>query len=258
MIQIPDPHIPVYMRNLPLDRKGRPVPWFAAWIGGEPDFRLVAPGKMQQALRGNGRCWVCGNEFGRWDERAFVIGPMCAVNRISAEPPSHRDCAEWAVRACPFLTRPHMRRREAGLPAELGEPAGIMIDRNPGIAVTWTTRLPRTFRDPAGGTLFNIGEPESSIGTSVGWWCEGRAATRAEVLDAIDAGLPALIDADDLDLPDRNVCPDHRIGALFASVRGTTISGELATCVASALPFVPSDTVSPGEGTNLTRVGLPG
>jgi hypothetical protein len=47
---------------------------------------------------------------------------------MSAEPPSHRECAEYAVRACPFLTRPLAVRNERGLDGF--EPAGVMIKRN--------------------------------------------------------------------------------------------------------------------------------
>ena len=34
------------------------------------------------------------------------------MNRTSAEPPSHRDCAEFAVKACPFLTQRELTRRK--------------------------------------------------------------------------------------------------------------------------------------------------
>jgi hypothetical protein len=112
---------------------------------------------------------------------------MCAVNRVSAEPPSHLDCAIYAAQACPFLANPNMVRRERGL-VEMGrvEPAGVMITRNPGVALVWSTRTWAPFKAP-GGALFNIGDP-----TAVRWYAHGRVATRDEVLAAIDAGLPAL------------------------------------------------------------------
>jgi hypothetical protein len=39
--------------------------------------------------------------FWRW---SFVVGPMCGINRNSAEPPSHKECAQWSARNCPFLS----------------------------------------------------------------------------------------------------------------------------------------------------------
>ena len=188
--------------KLPVYR-GYPVPWFVEWIvtvdgepqevpigQGEPDFRIMSGERFYQALRSS-LCWVCGERLGA--HKAFTIGPMCAVNRTSAEPPSHRDCAEWSARNCPFLTRPHMRRREAGLPAgidpENPNTAGIMLKRNPGVTLVWVTRKPKMRRDPSGGILFDIGEPYD-----VSWWREGRPATREEVQASIDSGLPSLRD----------------------------------------------------------------
>lgn len=48
------PTVPARMRHLPLDKHDRPVPWFAAWIDGQPDFRVVAPGRTRDALRACG------------------------------------------------------------------------------------------------------------------------------------------------------------------------------------------------------------
>lgn len=175
--------MPARVAALPRDAKGRPVPWFVAWIDGQPDFRIIGDGKIQQALE-SGRCWICGGTLGSY--KAFVIGPMCAVNRVSAEPPSHRDCAVYAAQACPFLTTPQMRRREGGKP-ETVEPAGTMIRRNPGVALVWVTRTLRLIFDPQGGMLIRVGDP-----TETRWFAHGRPASRAEVTASIDSGLPLL------------------------------------------------------------------
>jgi hypothetical protein len=110
---------------------------------------------------------------------------MCAVNRISSEPPSHHGCAEFAAIACPFLARPKAQRRDVSdLPHKPA--AGIMIERNPGVTLLWTTKSYQLMRAP-GGVLFELGDP-----TGVAWYREGRAATREEVLESIDSGLPTL------------------------------------------------------------------
>ncbi len=171
------------MAHLPRDKHGRPVPWFVAWIDGQPDFRVIGPGKIADAVR-CGLCWLCGGTLGSW--KAFVIGPMCAINRVSAEPPSHRDCAVYAAQACPFLTTPAMTRRDRHLPAETGDPAGTMIRRNPGVTLIWITRSYKPFR-AQGGILFQVGQPVETL-----WYAEGRPATRAEVLASIESGLPIL------------------------------------------------------------------
>jgi hypothetical protein len=167
-----------------LDPRGFPVPWIVAWIDGVPDFRIIEPEKMQRACDEH-RCWICGEVLGRY--LTSVIGPMCAINRTIAEPPSHLDCAQYAAQACPFLARPHMVRRDGHLPDTVVEAAGVGLKRNPGVCCLWTSRRVRPFAVPGGGVLFALGEP-----TSIAWYCEGRDAIRAEVLAAIESGLPIL------------------------------------------------------------------
>ncbi|VTT96530.1 Uncharacterized protein OS=Burkholderia pseudomallei BPC006 GN=BPC006_II0514 PE=4 SV=1 [Gemmataceae bacterium] len=177
--------IPPMVAELPVDDRGYPVPWFVAWVDGRPEFRLSASSKIRAAMT-EGRCWVCGQKRGL--DMAFVIGPMCSVNRISAEPPSHLECALFAVRACPFLSKPHMRRRTEGMPEKSpNAPApGVMIERNPGVAAVWETLTYSAYPDN-GGWLFKVGTPRRVL-----WFAEGRPATRAEVLASIESGLPAL------------------------------------------------------------------
>jgi hypothetical protein len=91
--------MPPRIAALPVDAIGRPAPWFVAWIDGKPEFRVVGPGKLQQALRGS-LCWVCGRGFAGGEDRAWLIGPMCIVNLVSSEPPSHLDCATRSGRNC--------------------------------------------------------------------------------------------------------------------------------------------------------------
>ena len=175
-----DVEMPQRVARLPRDHRGYPVPWFVAFIDGKPDFRVIRSGGVEEAARADA-CWICGQRLGR--HRAYVAGPMCAVNRTSAEPPMHRDCAVYAARACPFLTKPHMRRREHNLPEEANEPDGIMLRRNPGVALVWVTVGTKRKH----GSLFDLGEPTETL-----WFCEGREATRAEVEESIDSGLPSL------------------------------------------------------------------
>lgn len=175
--------MPGRIRGLPLDHRGYPVPRFVEWIDGVPDFRIIDSHHLAECVRRN-RCWICGEKLGNF--KAFVIGPMCAVNRISAEPPSHLDCATFAACACPFLTRPKAERREAGMPEETKPLPGLAIRRNPGVALVWVCLAYRIRRE-GDGVLFKVGEPTRTL-----WYCQGRIATRAEVLESIDSGLPIL------------------------------------------------------------------
>jgi hypothetical protein len=185
------PERPPRIAKLPLDARGFPIPWFVARVPGDgdtPDFRVADPEKQLRALTQR-RCWVCGDVLGRY--LAFVIGPMCAINRLSAEPPEHSACALYCVLACPFLSNPAMLRRENDLPADASSPGGEMICRNPGVSLIWVTREVRPFSvtRPGGGrsVMFRLGDPAETY-----WFREGRRATRAEVLESIETGLPAL------------------------------------------------------------------
>src|ERR1700722_16695285 len=171
------PPMPDRMKILKRDERGFPVPWFVHWENDKPDFRVIAPGKLGMAYR-NARCWICGGQMST--HRVCVIGPMCVVNRVTSEPPSHRDCAEFAAKACPFLTRPRMRRNEKDLPAGRTM-AGLHIDRTPGCVCLYETLRVKPFRAGA-GTLFRLGEP-----LRIDWWAEGGRATRAEDLASIDS-----------------------------------------------------------------------
>ena len=150
MTSIPVP--PPRIARLPRNHAGYPVPWFVATVDGTPDFRIVRPGGIKDAVRFE-LCWLCGQRLGA--NAAFVLGPMCTINRVSPEPPSHRDCALYAARACPFLTTPHMRRRTTGLPGDIVDPDGEMIARNPGVVAVWVSR---NWSPIPGHRLFDVGE----------------------------------------------------------------------------------------------------
>lgn len=180
--------LPSRMKDLPLDRRGYVVPWFVDWIDGEPEFRAMDREKFVMAIR-HKLCWVCGGKLGV--HFSFVAGPMCGINRTSSEPPSHHECAAWSVRNCPFLANPRAVRREGNLPDNVDvNQAGLPLSRNPGVTMLWNTRVYDVFKPEqtkGSGYLIHMGEPES-----VEWWREGRPAARAEVLDSIETGLPAL------------------------------------------------------------------
>lgn len=168
---------------LPISEGGYPVPWFVDWIDGKPEFRAMDPKKWILAVVGK-LCWVCGQQLG--SHKTFVAGPMCGINRTSAEPPSHHDCAVWSVRNCPFLSNPKMVRNEKGMEDGVN-PAGIMIKRNPGVSMLWTTKKYKVYGDGSGGKLIRLGPPER-----VEWFARKEPATWVEVMDSIESGIPQL------------------------------------------------------------------
>ena len=200
-MKLPSP--PIRIARLPKDERGYPIPWFVAWFkeggecdrhvaGAKADFRVLASGKRELAVKKR-LCWVCGEPLGV--HQVFAIGPMCAVNRVTMEPPSHRACVEYSAQACPFLTVPARRRNEAGLDEIEHKVAGLMIARNPGAIALWESAY-RPFK-VANGWLIRIGEPHR-----VDWWAKGRHATREEIEEAIATGYPELMKMAELEGPE--------------------------------------------------------
>lgn len=186
----PTEDMPSRIRKLRRDPVGRPIPWF---VFGD-DFRIADVTKMARAHKLK-LCWVCGTPLGA--NLSFVLGPMCAVNRVSSEPPSHHDCAAYSATHCPFLINPQKGRRDGNLPEGHEVPGGIMITRNPGVTLVWNCRGYNLERVD-NGVLFRVGEPSQPLE----WYAEGRTATYAEIMHAIETGLPALMGAAAEDGPD--------------------------------------------------------
>lgn len=185
MKQVP---VPDRLKHLPTDSKwGLPVPFFVQWLDGNPEFRIADTDAWIKCVQSE-VCWICGQPLGVY--RAFVIGPMCSINRISADPPGHKECMEYALQVCPFMLNPRFERREKDRPPEYGkEMAGHGIMRNPGVMLLWVTKRGEYHMIDAGnGYLFKLRfEP-----VSIAWYREGRKATRPEIEESIRTGFPIL------------------------------------------------------------------
>lgn len=177
------PLLPQRMTHLSLDHRGYPVPWFVKWFHGKPDFRVADAAKWRLAVR-FGYCWLCGDRLGV--HKTFVIGPMCAVNRITSEPPCHTECAHFAVEACPFLLLPRAGRRENNLP-EGGYVPGNGLKRNPGVVCLWQSKKFKLVKLTDGKQLIGVGDP-----VQIDWFAEGLRATRMQVEESLESGLPEL------------------------------------------------------------------
>jgi hypothetical protein len=203
MIQLTE--MPPSIAALPRDDRGYPVPWFVAWIDGKPEFRCMDPKKFKAAIETD-LCWVCGQPLDPKGFKVFVIGPMCVVNRVTSEPPSHEDCAVFSVRNCPFLSKPAAQYRNANLPEAAEAPAGLFIKRNPGVSCLWYVRARYSLMRLSDGYLIRL--PGAA---QVRFWREGRKATRAEILESIETGLPNLQREADAEGPAAQLALRHAI-----------------------------------------------
>lgn len=198
------PDMPSRMRQLRRDKVGRPVPWFVGDVDGQPDFRFMDSKKLVQAVQEQ-LCFICGqrlNRVHRGDpapKGTFVAGPMCLINRTSAEPPNHGDCAEWSAKACPFLTKPAKDRRTTNMPENIVDPAGFSIERNPGVTALIESEKWNYYPVPDGmgghGILFDFQRIKN-----VRWMAEGKNADPEQVFESIETGLPQLVAMAEMEL----------------------------------------------------------
>jgi hypothetical protein len=80
------------------------------------------------------------------------------------------------------MSRPRARRSHHN-ETEISDRAGIdgvAILRNPGVTAVWVTRN----SEYQLGRGFYLGDP-----FEITWWCEGRPATRAEVMASVESGI---------------------------------------------------------------------
>jgi len=172
------PPLPARMLYLPVDDRGYPIPEFVSNLDGKRDFRAVSLEHMANCISDD-VCWICGQRLEAL--KAFVIGPLPAIRGFSNEPPSHIECAEFAVRACPFLLLPKAKHRTMDNPKVEKLPrAG---KGNPGVSCVYTVRG-YAHQERRKGIIFLTGE---AVRTE--WYTQGRRATRSEVLAAIEASI---------------------------------------------------------------------
>src|SRR4029434_290440 len=105
------------------------------------------------------RCVVCGDALGKW--MTFIVGAASGLSATTGSPPAHASCAEWLS-------------------------TNLMLS---GVTLLWTASSYHVFRDH-GRFLIQMG-PASRVA----WVCDGRDATREEVTDAVESGLPLLQEA---------------------------------------------------------------
>lgn len=102
--------VPKRMRSLRKDARGYPIPWIVMIDKtGTPQFTINDQQRLHACVTKH-LCAICGKRFDRHPitarhEMWFVGGARCFLNQRGGfiDPPSHLECAEYALRVCPFL-----------------------------------------------------------------------------------------------------------------------------------------------------------
>lgn len=109
------PPMPPRIAQLPRDSRGYPIPWnvlrrASGERAGEPIFTVNDDRRAFRALRER-LCPICGGPLGRW--QWFTGGPRSAFDEHGwyLDLPGHRECAEYALAVCPYLSATKYLRR---------------------------------------------------------------------------------------------------------------------------------------------------
>lgn len=154
---------PPNIAALPVDARGYPVPFFAMWIDGKPDFRVVNPQAVFECATAH-KCFVCGQKMkGMF---TFVGGPKSMEHHHFTDGPTHKDCAEYALQTCPFLAIPTFAYNRAPiLNAVVNEI--VTTERQEKIGQGLTAEF--TMVSQRGHVLFQAGR-----WLQLKWWQEGK------------------------------------------------------------------------------------
>ena len=103
--------VPMRMRTLARDPRGYPIPFIVMLDkAGVAQFTINDQRRLEK-VRGRKLCAICGKRLddGAW----FVGGSRCFLHERGAflDPPAHIECAEYALRVCPFLAAPRYAGR---------------------------------------------------------------------------------------------------------------------------------------------------
>lgn len=115
--------LPKRMRTLERDARGYPIPFIVLRDrSGTPQFTINDDRRTSQCISQK-LCAICGKRFDMHRDPKvpgavflqmwFVGGSRCFLHRHGAfvDPPLHLDCAEYALRVCPFLAAPSYAKR---------------------------------------------------------------------------------------------------------------------------------------------------
>lgn len=171
--------VPPRMASLAVDHRGYPVPYFVKIINGEPDFRVLDLDRLYRCANLD-LCQICGTKHDKivW----FVAGPTFVMNQSSAEPPMHRECAEYALKTCPFMLYPKAERAKKALPEDAGfnYSLGNVVLKKPPVFAMCGTEHYSTSCNEERGLYFQAGDF-----VEVDWWAAGLKVGRGQALEGL-------------------------------------------------------------------------
>ncbi len=149
---------PPQIAALPTDPRGYPV-FFTIQppAGAALDFRVLNLTNHRRCAKER-LCGICGQRLGYW--LWFIGGPMCLQNRVFGDAPMHRECAEYALDVCPFLSHSTMQYKlESSDKVADTETDQNVITARPDRILLYQTRQYTLTPAPGGKPVFRVAPP---------------------------------------------------------------------------------------------------
>lgn len=120
----------------PRDERGYPILFTTPVIDGKPDFFTIGTAMVAQC-HAEGLCGICGQVIshhgdGETDCKPyyFIGGPYSTeVSGVFNDPPMHKDCAEFAMRVCPWMIMHNYKRPKEYVQTPIQVEGTILEDR---------------------------------------------------------------------------------------------------------------------------------
>jgi hypothetical protein len=120
---------PPRIARLDHDKRGYPIPYNVLRAGdGTPFYTVNDDRKAWRCIR-EGLCPICGERLGQW--KWIAGGPRSAFDPGGCylDLPMHKDCIEFALQTCPYLSMPkYLGRVDIPDPSKLPPEARVLLD----------------------------------------------------------------------------------------------------------------------------------
>lgn len=151
------PPIPKELSHLKIDERGYPIPFFVTNRNGKPDFVLLNTERQMQCVEKK-LCPICGLKL--YKDYSYVItGPLGLKNCMVTDPPMHRVCAEFSLRACPHMYFQKAERKETGVDRDAVQEAIHNLDKP---AVLFLVKIDKIKQRPHEGHVYLNFRPVSA------------------------------------------------------------------------------------------------
>jgi hypothetical protein len=153
--------MPRFLSTLPKDSNGLPIPFLSTLRAKGQPYSMIDPAKWESAFRRE-VCGLCGKELS--PILAFIGGPLNLDHRYFKMLPMHVDCAEYALKVCPYMVYENYAPANAIVSSE----QAALVANRPSRFLLGTTLTCTSVLAESGDWWANAGR---WVATS--WWKDG-------------------------------------------------------------------------------------